>query len=76
MRENSFIGKIIFSKVLMFTAWKVFLLGLFWSVFSRIQTEYGEILGISPYSVQMQENKDQNNSEYRLFSRSGYFDIM
>ena len=31
----------------------------FWSVFSRIWTEYGEILGISPYLVRMRENTDQ-----------------
>ena len=31
----------------------------FWSVFSHIQTEYGEILRLSPYSVQMWENTDQ-----------------
>ena len=31
----------------------------FWSVFSRIPTEYGEIRSISPYSVQMREDKDQ-----------------
>ena len=43
---------------------------LFWSAFSHIQTEYGEILRISPYSVRMQENADQNNSEYGQFSRS------
>ena len=36
---------------------------LFWSAFSRIRIEYGEIRGISPYSVQMQENADENNSE-------------
>ena len=35
---------------------------LYWSVFSRIQTEYGEIPRIFPYSVQMWENTDQNNS--------------
>ena len=34
---------------------------LFWSVFSRIQTEY---------SVRVRENIDQNNSEYGHFSRS------
>ena len=28
----------------------------FWSVFSLIRTEYGEILCISPYSVRMREN--------------------
>ena len=38
---------------------------LFWSMFSRIQTEYGEILRISPYSVRIRENTDQENSEYR-----------
>ena len=40
---------------------------LFWSTFSRIQTEYGEILRISLNSVQMRENADQNNSEYENF---------
>ena len=38
----------------------------FWSVFSRIRIEYGEILRIFP-SVQMRENTDQKNSEYRHF---------
>ena len=38
--------------------------------FSRIWTEYGETPSISPYSVQMEENEDQNNSEYRHFLRS------
>ena len=42
---------------------------VFWSTFSRIWTQYGEILRISPYSIQMQENTDQNNSEYGHFSR-------
>ena len=42
----------------------------FWSTFSRIQTEYGEIPRISLYSVRMWENADQNNSKYRNFSRS------
>ena len=41
-----------------------------WSVFSWIWTEYGEILCISPYSVQMPENMDQKNSEYGHFLRS------
>ena len=31
----------------------------FWFVFYQIRTEYGEILRISQYSVQMQENTDQ-----------------
>ena len=30
----------------------------FWSLFSRIRTEYGEVLCISPYSVRMRENTD------------------
>ena len=43
---------------------------LFWSVFSGIRTEYGEIR-ISPYYVRMLENMDQNNSEYGHFLHSG-----
>ena len=43
---------------------------LFWSVFSRIWTEYGEIWSISPYSVRLRENKDQHNSQYGYFLRS------
>ena len=39
-------------------------LELFWSAFSRIWTEYGEICR------QMRENVDQNNSEYGHFLRS------
>ena len=40
---------------------------LFWSTFSRIGTECEEILRISPYSVRMGENEDQNNSEHEHF---------
>ena len=43
---------------------------LFWSAFSRIWTEYGKILRISPYSVRMRENADQTNSECGHFLRS------
>ena len=43
---------------------------LFWSVFSRIWIEYVKIQIISPYSVQMWQNTDQNNSEYGQCSRS------
>ena len=43
---------------------------LFWSVYSRIRIESGEIWSISPYSVRMWENTDQNKSEYGHFSRS------
>ena len=45
-------------------------LELFWSASSRIWTEYREILRISPYSVRMRENVDQNNSKYGQFLRS------
>ena len=46
---------------------------LFWSAFSRIRTEYGEILRISPYSVRMRENMDQNKSEYGHFLHCAYY---
>ena len=53
---------------------------LFSSIFFRIRTKYGEIRIISPYSVRMRENADQNNSRYGHFLRSvlvfdfvGYF---
>ena len=36
---------------------------LFWCAFSRIRTEYGGIIRITPYSLRMRENIDQNNSE-------------
>ena len=41
-------------------------LKIFWSVFSRIRIEYGEIR----MSVRMREDTDQNNSKYGHFSRS------
>ena len=44
---------------------------LFWFLFSRIRTEYGEIRSISPYSIRMRENTDQNDSKYRHFLCSG-----
>ena len=50
--------------------YKVSVSVLFWSAFSRIRTEYGEMQCISPYSVQMRENADQNNSDYGHFSGS------
>ena len=39
----------------------------FWSVFSRIRIDYGEMLRITPYSVRMRENMDQK----KHFSRIG-----
>ena len=44
----------------------------FWSVFSRIPTEYGEILRISPYWVRMRENAYQKNSKHGHFSLTEY----
>ena len=41
-----------------------------WLVYSCIRTEYGIIRNISLYSVQMWENADRENLEYRQFSRS------
>ena len=43
---------------------------LFWSAFSHIRTELREMLRISPHSVRMRENADENNTEYGHFSRS------
>ena len=45
-------------------------LDLFWSAFSHMQTEYGDILHISSSSVQMRENGGQKNFKYRDFLRS------
>ena len=47
---------------------------LFWSTFSHIRTEYGEILRISPYSVWMRKNAGQNNTEYGHFLRSEMYE--
>ena len=48
---------------------------LFWSVCSRIWTEYGESC-ITLYSVRMRENTDQNNSQFEHFSRSACVAIL
>ena len=42
----------------------------FWSAFSRIRTEYEEILCISPYLVRMRENTEQKNFKYGHLSRN------
>ena len=55
------------------TLWILFL-SFFWSVFSRIRTEYGEIQSISPYSVQMRENTDQKKLRiWTLFTQCEVF---
>ena len=71
-------GRVLF--ILEFTSQKcvksVQIRSFFWSVFSSIQTEYGEIqtkygeiLCIPPYSVWMRENTCQKNSVFGHFSR-------
>ena len=45
-------------------------LELFWSAFSHIRTEHGEILRISSSSVRMRGNTDHNNYKYEHFLRS------
>ena len=52
------------------TAPKVSVFRVFLGRISRIWTEYGEILRISPSSVRMGENTDQKNSEYGHILRS------
>ena len=52
------IGVVVFSS----TAWNVSVFRIFRFVFSRIRTEYGDLLCTSPYSVQMRETTDQKNS--------------
>ena len=42
----------------------------FWFVFFFIQTEYGDLLRKSPYSVRIQEIRTRNNSVFGHFSRS------
>ena len=56
------------------TAWKVSVLGVILvRIFPRNRIEYGEILRISPYSVRMRENADQNNYQYGHFLGSLIF---
>ena len=49
----------------------------FWSVFSRIWTEYGEIQSISPYSIRMRENTDQKKTPYSdtCYAMEDYWNI-
>ena len=48
---------------------------VFWSVFSRLLTEYGERKSISPYLVRMRENTGQNNFKYGHFLCSVWYII-
>ena len=54
-------------KVKLYNALKVSVFGVFWSVFSSIWTEYGEIRSISPYSVRMRNNTDQKTPNTDTF---------
>ena len=48
----------------------------FWSVFSCIRTEYGDLRSKSPYSVRIQENTDQKELRiWTLFTLFGMFAI-
>ena len=42
-----------------FSGKTVHIWSFFWSLFSCIRTEYGDLIGKSPYSVRIQENVDQ-----------------
>ena len=44
----------------------------FWTLFSSIRTEYGDLLCKSTHSVRMQENTNQKNSEYGHFLHSAF----
>ena len=44
----------------------------FWSVFSRMLTEYGKMLNISTYSVEMWENTDQKTTNTDTFHAVSY----
>ena len=49
---------------------RVQILSFFWSVFSRIGTEYEEIWSISPYSIRMRKNTDQKKPRiWTLFTQ-------
>ena len=52
------------------TVWKVSELGVFWSIFCSIWTEYGNLLLKSPYSVKKRENTDHKNSKFGHILRS------
>ena len=45
----------------------------FWSLFSRIRTEYGNLLRKSPYSVRIRKIQTRKNSVFGHFSHSDAF---
>ena len=74
---------VTFASFSSFTAWKVsvyenILVRIFLhSDWRRRDTEYLSVFSpnasVSPYSVRMRENADQNNSKYGHFLRSAFF---
>ena len=54
-----------------FTVWKVSVFGVILVPIFPHSDWMRRDRSISPYSVRMQENVDQNNSEYKQFLRSG-----
>ena len=65
---------LLFTSIIIYTSLhcvkSVHIRSFFWSLFSRIWTEYGVLPRKSPYSVQIRENKDQKNSVFEHFWRS------
>ena len=48
----------------------------FWSVFSCIRTEYGEIRNIFPYPLRMRQNTDQKKLRiWTLFTHAVYYTL-
>ena len=70
---NSAIEKVVFTFEAMHCVKSVQIRSIFWSVFSKIRTEYGEILRISPYSVRIRENTDQKILRFGHFSHSDVY---
>ena len=61
-------GKTLFLTNILPCVKSVQIRSFFWSAFSGIRTEYGEIQSIPPYSVRMRENTDRKNSVFGYFS--------
>ena len=51
------------------------ILSFFWSAFSCIRTEYGDLLRKSSYSVRIQENTDQKDYAFGHFTQRELFQI-